>query len=295
MEREQIIRQDFPTSRKGWDPSAVRAHLESVADAIGGAGVEPNLGDVAAGQVRGVLAAAEAAASEIRTSADSEAGRIVAEARAEAEQLLERSRADAGTHTSAAQEAVDGLVAEAEDLRARVAELSERVAGSAGSHAEPASEVPGPVIVPEPTPPTIPEPTPDPVPEPTPDPSPDPMPDPVPEPTPDPTPEPLPDPAPEPTIEPPAPDPGPLTGGTASTDDLIAQLRAGSAGGGSANGSGTAPATSGSDLGAARLVAMNMALDGSDRSAIAARLEVDFAELPDRDGLLDEVLDRANR
>jgi hypothetical protein len=277
MEREQIIRDDFPTSRRGWDPAAVRAHLERVADAVPAAPVEPGLGDVAADQVRGVLAAAESAASEVTARAKAEASEIVASARAEAAELLDRAKADAGTHTGAAQEAVDGLVSEAERLRGEVAQLAERVAGAA-----PAAEVPGPVVVPEPTPPTIPEPTPDPVPEPTPDP--------VPEPTPEPSPDPIPDPVPEPTPDP-LPD-DPAASSAPSTDDLIAQLRAGAENGAATNGS-AAPAVSASDAGAARLVAMNMALDGSGREEIAAQIRADFGEVPGLDGLLDEVLTRA--
>ena len=34
MEREQIVRDDFPTARKGWSPDAVRAHLIAVAAAF---------------------------------------------------------------------------------------------------------------------------------------------------------------------------------------------------------------------------------------------------------------------
>jgi hypothetical protein len=281
MEREQIIREDFPTSRKGWDPAAVRAHLERVADSAGAGPAEPNLGDVAAGQVRSVLAAAESAASEIGARAKAEAAEIVASARAEADELLNRAKADAGTHTGAAQEAVDGLVAEAEALRAQVADLSRRVAGAA-----PAAEGPGPVIDPEPTPPTIPEPTPDPVPEP--------IPDPVPEPTPDPSPDPLPEPTPEPAAAAATPEPVAVANGD-STDDLIAQLRAGAGEPAPANGDPAAPAISGSDVGAARLVAMNMALDGADRDAIAGQLRTEFGEVPGLEGLLDEVISRAKR
>jgi F0F1-type ATP synthase membrane subunit b/b' len=279
MEREQIVREDFPTVRKGWDPEAVRAHLKLIADSVSGSRAEASLGDVAADQVKSVLAAAEAAASEITSSARAEASEIVASARAEASELLDRAKADAGTRTTAAQDAAQAIVDEAERLRSQVAELARRVAGSspaADEAASPAAEVPGPVVVPEPTPPTIPEPTPDPVPEPTPEPSPDPLPDPVPEPTPDPVPD------------------EPAAANGVSTEDLIAQLKAGTAEGDAQNGS-SAPAVAATDLGAARLVAMNMALDGADRDAIAAQLRSDFGEVPDLDGLLDEVISRAKR
>jgi hypothetical protein len=99
----------------------------------------------------------------------------------------------------------------------------------------------------------------------------------------------MPDPVPEPTPDP-APD-EPAAGSAPSTDDLIAQLRAGAGNGTPANGS--APEVSASDAGAARLVAMNMALDGAGREEIAAQVRADFGEVPGLDGLLDEVLTRA--
>jgi hypothetical protein len=51
----------------------------------------------------------------------------------------------------------------------------------------------------------------------------------------------------------------------------------------------------GSDAAAARLVAMNLALQGADRAAISAQLAAEFASLEDRDALLDEVLARVGR
>ena len=83
---------------------------------------------------------------------------------------------------------------------------------------------------------------------------------------------------------------------TATDDELIAQLR----------GSGKpalaeeevdppAPAISGSDLGAARLVAMNMALDGAPREKIAKQISTEFGDVPNVDDLLDDVLRRAKR
>lgn len=109
--------------------------------------------------------------------------------------------------------------------------------------------------------PAPPEPEPSPGPEPVPEPSPPP----VPEPTPPAEPEPMP---PEPEIEPPAPEqpdrPEPAANGARSTD-----------------------------VTAARIVAAKMALDGSSRDEIAARLREEY-DLDDVDGLLDDVLARAS-
>lgn len=103
-----------------------------------------------------------------------------------------------------------------------------------------------------PGPVTVPEPAPPDIPEPTPDPVPDPVPGPQP------VPEPTPEPAPEP--EPPAEAAG--------------------------NGERTP------DKGAARLVAMKMALDGASREEIEVHLAANY-ELEHAEKLLDDVLARA--
>jgi outer membrane biosynthesis protein TonB len=123
------------------------------------------------------------------------------------------------------------------------------------------SEVdPGPVRVPEPTPDPVPEPGPVRVPEPSPEPSPEPTPQRIPEPTPPPD-----------EGTPPSPSP--------------AERGAG------ANGGDAARST---DVGAARLVAMNMALDGASREEIEAALAADY-ELDDQEKLVDEVLAKATK
>lgn len=109
----------------------------------------------------------------------------------------------------------------------------------------------------DPGPVTVPEPSPEPVPEPSPTP--------VPEPTPDPVPEPTPDPVPEPT---PPPDEGtpPSAGNGAKSGDTVA----------------------------ARLVAMNMALEGASRDEIERALASEY-ELDDSAGLIDDVLSKAGK
>ena len=294
MEREQILRDDFQTVRKGWDPDEVRDHLRAVADSPPARSESP-LADVAAERVHGVIAAAEEAAADVRTEAQTEADRTLTAARTEAEGLRSQAQSEAETILAEARSkaseqmaealaAVEGFVAQADEMRDRIGTLG---------RARPAAEVPGPVTVPEPTPPTIPEPTPDPVPEPTPDPVPEPTPDPTPDPPlPDPSPDPVPSPAPDP--EPPQPA---AAGGNATTEDLIAQLRG--AASGSKNGAAAPakgePPESGSSSGAVRLVAMNMALEGADRDRIADRIHTEFGEVADLDSMLDDVFARASR
>jgi len=117
---------------------------------------------------------------------------------------------------------------------------------------------PGPVTVPEPEPPAVPEP------EPPAEPEPEPQPVPEPEPPPD---EPTP-PSPEPPPEPPSPEP----------PDEATQI------------SPSPPV----DAGAARLVALKLALDGAPREEVRERLAADYP-LADVDSLLDDVYAKAGR
>lgn len=322
MERETIVRDDFPSARKGWDPKAVRAHLEAVAERLPTA--PTSLGDDAAARVAKIVAAAEATAAEIESEARERAESTVAEASAEADRIISEARAEASRRVEQAQNAVESLVGQAESLRAQVGslgealtdELRDRAAGVKAEISPPSDPTPvpptpspePPVPTPDPDPP-VPEPDPGP-PDPSPDPGP-PAPDPEPEPrTPDP---PQPDPG-KPTPEPPSPDPAPPgpdrpapeppadpepdrdgEAATASTEDLIAQLR------GAERDDAPAveeePAANGSDgdQTAARLVAMNLALDGATPEQIATRLEEEFGSLDEAEALIGDVLARAGR
>jgi outer membrane biosynthesis protein TonB len=111
----------------------------------------------------------------------------------------------------------------------------------------------------EPGPVIVPEPEPPPVPEPTPDPVPNPVP------APEPVPEPAPDPMPEPA---PAPDEG--------TPPVAA------------NGSRS------TDAAGARLVAMNLALEGASREQIEAKLAAEY-DLDDAGAIADDVLALAGK
>jgi DivIVA domain-containing protein len=181
MKREDIVRSDFPTARKGYDPAAVDAHLREIADKVEATG-PASLADVAAQKVASIVEAAEAKAREIE-----------ADARREADELLEGARAQARDQVERAQRSVAKLIGQADDLRERVGAMAQDVIGG-----EPAAETPGPQTVPEPAPEPVPEPAP-------PEPEIDPTPVTVPEPAPTPEPEPEPPTLPEPRPDPPAP------------------------------------------------------------------------------------------
>lgn len=177
---------------------------------------------------------------------------ILGEAEERAQRIVSEAEQEASRIRERAEQESRGRV---EEVRRTLAELQQKLDGGSAANGAPAeAEVnPGPVIVPEPQP----------------DPAPGPSPDPVPEPTPDPVPEPAPEPVPEPT---PPPDEG--------TPPQVAASR------------GAAPpdaVAKSDDAAGARLVAMNMALDGASRETIEGCLAENYA-LDDAGALVDDVL-----
>jgi DivIVA domain-containing protein len=181
MKREEIVRSDFPTARKGYDPAAVDAHLREVADRVEQGGGSPSLAEVASEKVASIIEAAEQKAREIVADASREADDTLAKAKEQARDQIER-----------AQRSVASLIGQADELRERIGAMAQQVgAEPSTAETEPAPEtVPGPERVPEPQPPQ---------------PEVDPSPVTVPEPEPPREPEPEPPSVPEPTPEPPAP------------------------------------------------------------------------------------------
>jgi hypothetical protein len=94
LDRDSIVRRDFPTNRRGYDPAAVEAHLSTLAgeiEALQRRASEPaTLSDQAGEQVRAIVQAAERGAEEIRATASAEAAQRVAHVTEAAEHLRAR-------------------------------------------------------------------------------------------------------------------------------------------------------------------------------------------------------------
>ena len=127
LDRTAIQRTDFPTSRRGYDPSAVDAHLRELADEVEGMN-RATAGPVAAAassQVQSIIEAAEAAAAQLRVEAREETEQLRTEAADEAE----RVRAEAGED---AREHVRHVSTAARELLERIGTLQEELGGFLG-------------------------------------------------------------------------------------------------------------------------------------------------------------------
>jgi DivIVA domain-containing protein len=94
LDRESIMRTDFPSNRRGYDPAAVDAHLDRIAGEVEElrrqAAVPAPLSAQAGDQVKAIVEAAERGAQEIRDAAHADAREHVARVTAAADRLRER-------------------------------------------------------------------------------------------------------------------------------------------------------------------------------------------------------------
>jgi DivIVA domain-containing protein len=97
LDRQAIEKRDFPIGRRGYDPAAVDAHLARLADEMDAVQRQAkrrsgdSLAQSASEQVRAIVQAAESSASDIERTAEEEAQQI----RTDAARDAERTRADA--------------------------------------------------------------------------------------------------------------------------------------------------------------------------------------------------------
>jgi DivIVA domain-containing protein len=137
LESQSIERRDFPISRRGYDPAAVDAHLRALAAAVqelqraAAAPGPDSLAASAGSQVQAIVAAAEAAAAEIESEAQANAQAT----REQAESDAQKTRADAITqaqaHVAAVGRATATLLSRVESLDGETGALVESIRGGA--------------------------------------------------------------------------------------------------------------------------------------------------------------------
>jgi DivIVA domain-containing protein len=167
LDRQSIMRDDFPSNRRGYDPAAVDAHLDRIATEVdelrrqAAAPAPPPpapLSAQAGEQVKAIVEAAERGAQEIRDAAEVEARERVAHVTAAADRLRERieqMERDMSALVVDLREGAGRLRTDLDALQAGAGELS---AASAAPAAEPPAETPPQPAAPPAAPQAAPEP-----------------------------------------------------------------------------------------------------------------------------------------
>jgi hypothetical protein len=265
FDRQAVERRDFPIGRRGYDPASVDSHLRALAEefealqrqALHG-GADVSVASTAGTQVQSILQAAETAASEIERHSLENARQVREEADRDAERTREEALERARAHVAAVAQVAAGLLERVGSMDGEVSALVESLRAGAGRLAADLSAVEKGMgelydaasgrAGPQQAPTEAPPPR-----------------------------------AQQPSAfeaelddalqAPPPPPPTPVAAQAAPVG-VPAQADAGGAGGG--------------DLDGARLIALNMALNGESR-ADTERYLADNFELPDRLKLIDEV------
>jgi DivIVA domain-containing protein len=152
LDRQTIMRDDFPSNRRGYDPAAVDAHLDRIADEFDElrrqAAVPAPLSAQAGDQVKAIVEAAERGAQEIHDAARAEAREHVARVTAAADRLRERVEQMERDMTQLVVDLRNG----AERLRGDLDELQAGTDELSGARREESSQAAAPAPEPEPEP-----------------------------------------------------------------------------------------------------------------------------------------------
>jgi hypothetical protein len=135
IDRQAIERRDFPISRRGYEPAAVDAHLRALAAEIEqlqrelseGAGAPASLASTAGTQVQSILAAAEATAAELERDAHEDASTTREEALRDAAGTREKAIAQARGQVAFVAQATAALLERVSSMDAQVSALVDSV------------------------------------------------------------------------------------------------------------------------------------------------------------------------
>ncbi|HEY4427873.1 MAG TPA: hypothetical protein VGN08_06695 [Solirubrobacteraceae bacterium] len=138
LDRQAIERRDFPIGRRGYDTAAVDAHLQALAlefedlqRAAGGAG-EGSLASAAGSQVQSIVEAAERAAREIERQAMDGARAVREEAQRDAERTRNDAIEKARVHVAAVSQVAGKLLQRVGSMDGEVGALMETLRAGAG-------------------------------------------------------------------------------------------------------------------------------------------------------------------
>jgi hypothetical protein len=139
IDRQAIERRDFPIARRGYEPAAVDAHLRALASEIeqlqrelaDGGGAPTSLASTAGTQVQSILAAAEATAAELERDARESASQTREEADRDAASTREQAIAQARGQVAFVAQATAALLERVGSMDAEVGVLVDSVRAGA--------------------------------------------------------------------------------------------------------------------------------------------------------------------
>jgi DivIVA domain-containing protein len=130
LDRQRIERKDFPIGRRGYDPDAVDTHLAALADEVdelkrSSRRRTETLAAAASEQVRAIVEAAESSAAEIQRQAEDEASEIRTEASSEARATREQATGQAREYVGRVSESTSGMLQRLEAMESELGALIE--------------------------------------------------------------------------------------------------------------------------------------------------------------------------
>jgi len=141
LDRHFIERNDFGVARRGYDPDEVDRHLRELADAVAELKrtqrrSPSSLAAAAADQVRGIVEAAERSAADIQEQAEAEARRITEDASSRARETREKADADATQRVQDAETATEQMLERTNGVESEIDRLLGEMRSAAGALVE---------------------------------------------------------------------------------------------------------------------------------------------------------------
>jgi len=132
LDRQTIEKRDFPIGRRGYEPEAVDAHLARLADQLdeiqrssGQTSARASLAATASAQVQAIVEAAETSAANIESEARDDAARIRKEANQEADRTRDQAVSESQDHVSKVREATSHMLSRVDAMEGELGALIE--------------------------------------------------------------------------------------------------------------------------------------------------------------------------
>jgi hypothetical protein len=130
LDRQSIEKKDFPVGRRGYEPAAVDAHLTAISEEVqelkrAARRRSESLASASSEQVRAIIDAAENSAAEIHRLADEDAREIRADATSEAKATHDRATSEAHEYIDKVSQATNDLLARIDAMQNELGSLFE--------------------------------------------------------------------------------------------------------------------------------------------------------------------------